>query len=65
LFKKYKQALKSSRKQPQHTKESFSFEAMKELVGLILEEKLPNFPKQVDLKLPSKKISLPTLKKVK
>jgi hypothetical protein len=65
LFKKYKQALKSSRKQPQHTKESFSFGAMKELVGVILDEYLPNFPKQVDLKLPSKKISLPTLKKVK
>jgi hypothetical protein len=37
---------------------------MKELVGVILDEYLPNFPKQVELNLPSNKISLPKLKKV-
>ena len=64
LHKNYGRALKSSKKQIKHSQESFSFDAMKELVGVILDEYLPNFPKQVELNLPSNKISLPKLKKV-
>ena len=64
LFKKYNRSLKESEKQIRHSQESFSFDAMKELIDTILEESLPNFPKQVELNLPSKKISLPQLKKV-
>jgi len=64
LYKSYDKALKESQKQIKYAQESFSFDAMKELVGNILEESLPDFPKQVQLNLPTNKISLPKLKKV-
>jgi hypothetical protein len=35
---------------------------MKELVGSILDKNIPEFPKQVELKLP--KLQLPKLKKI-
>ena len=64
LFKNYNRAIKDSKKQIRHAQESFSFSAMKELVGIILDDHLPNFPKQLDLNLPTNKISLPKLRKI-
>jgi hypothetical protein len=46
-------------------KPEFSYEAMKELIGDILDKNVPEFPKQVQIKLPQlKKIELPKLKKI-
>jgi len=65
MFKDYKKYLEKSRKTYHHIKTNFSFEAMTEKVGSILDSRLPDFPKQVQLKLPQlKKIELPKLKKV-
>jgi hypothetical protein len=65
VFKEYKKYLEKSRKTYHHIKTNFSFEAMTEKAGAILDSRLPDFPKQVQLKLPQlKKIELPKLKKV-
>ena len=65
MHKDYKKYLEKSRKTYHHIKTNFSFEAMTEKVGAILDSRLPDFPKQVQLKLPQlKKIELPKLKKV-
>jgi glycosyltransferase involved in cell wall biosynthesis len=48
-----------------YCKTNFSFEKMQEKLDLILTEKIPEFPKQVQLKLPSlKRIELPKLSKI-
>lgn len=48
-----------------YCKTNFSFEKMQEKLDSILTEKVPEFPKQVQLKLPQlKKIELPKLKKI-
>ena len=65
MHKDYKKYLEKSRKTYHHIKTNFSFEAMTEKIGTILDSRLPDFPKQVQLKLPQlKKIELPKLKKV-
>jgi glycosyltransferase involved in cell wall biosynthesis len=65
MHKDYKKYLEKSRKTYHHIKTNFSFEAMTEKVGSILDSRLPDFPKQVQLKLPQlKKIELPQLKKI-
>ena len=62
VYKSYKQYLQRSKKQRHHVKTNFSWEKMKELVGSILDKNIPEFPKQVELKLP--KLQLPKLKKI-
>jgi|TARA_B110000908_G_scaffold48169_1_gene58843 glycosyltransferase involved in cell wall biosynthesis len=62
VYKNYKQYLQRSKKQRHHVKTNFSWEKMKELVGSILDKNIPEFPKQVELKLP--KLQLPKLKKI-
>tara|TARA_R110000803_G_scaffold55016_2_gene111842 strand:- start:320 stop:1615 length:1296 start_codon:yes stop_codon:yes gene_type:complete len=62
VYKSYKQYLQRSKKQRHHVKNNFSWEKMKELVGSILDKNIPEFPKQVELKLP--KLQLPKLKKI-
>jgi glycosyltransferase involved in cell wall biosynthesis len=62
-FKKYKHFHQKSKKQRYHVKENFSWEKMKELVGNILDKNIPEFPKQMELKLP--KLELPKLSKIK
>ena len=62
VYKSYKQYLQRSKKQRHHVKTNFSWEKMKELVGNILDKNIPEFPKQVELKLP--KLQLPKLKKI-
>jgi hypothetical protein len=46
-------------------KTNFSYEKMKEKIDSIFTARIPEFPKQVALKLPQlKKIELPKLKKI-
>lgn len=61
VFKKYKQYIVKSKQQKQFSKTKFSFEAMTNLISTQL-NKLPDFPKQVELTLP--KLNLPKLKKI-
>jgi len=61
VFKKYKQYIVKSKQQKQFSKSKFSFEAMTNLISTQL-DKLPEFPKQVELTLP--KLNLPKLKKI-
>jgi hypothetical protein len=66
MVEDYKNYLDGARKQAAFIKKEFSFDAMCEKLQHILDTKVPEFPKQVQLKLPSlKRIELPTLKKVK
>ena len=62
LYKHYKKFVEKSRKQKHFAKSNFSWEHMRDLVGDILEENIPEFPKQVELKLPS--LNLPKLEKL-
>jgi glycosyltransferase involved in cell wall biosynthesis len=69
IEKNYKKALEKSRKTYHHIKTNFSFDKMKEKLDSILTSSLPEFPKQVELKLPKlkkldSKPELPKLKKV-
>jgi glycosyltransferase involved in cell wall biosynthesis len=63
--KNYKKALEKSRKTYHHIKTNFSFDKMKESLDSILTSRIPEFPKQHELKLPKmKKIELPKMKKI-
>ena len=65
VFENYKKYLDSAKRQGYYSRTNFSFEKMKEKIDNVLTEKLPDFPKRVELKLPQlKKIELPKLKKV-
>jgi glycosyltransferase involved in cell wall biosynthesis len=65
VYKNYKLYLEKSRKTYHHIKTNFSFDGMKDKLDSILTSRLPDFPKQVQLKLPQlKKIELPKLKKI-
>lgn len=64
VFDNYKDYTINAKKQGTLIKKEFSLEKMKEKLVSILETKVPEFPKQVALKLPTlKKIELPKLKK--
>jgi glycosyltransferase involved in cell wall biosynthesis len=64
VFKNYKTYLEKSRKTYHHMKTNFSYEKMKEKIDSILTARVPEFPKQVALKLPQlRKIELPKLNK--
>ena len=62
VYENYKNYLSKSKKQAHHSKTNFSFEKMKEKLNEILDTKIPEFPKQVQLQLP--KLNLPKLNKV-
>jgi glycosyltransferase involved in cell wall biosynthesis len=73
VFENYKGYAENAKRQGFQSRTKFSFEAMKEKLGKLFEEKIPEFPKQVQLQLPklngvgssaSPKIKLPNLKKV-
>jgi glycosyltransferase involved in cell wall biosynthesis len=77
IEKNYKKSLEKSRKTYHHIKTNFSYGKMKEKLDTILTNRLPEFPKEVKLKLPQlkkvgatntpaepKKIQLPKLKKI-
>jgi glycosyltransferase involved in cell wall biosynthesis len=65
VFENYKNYVDKGKRQGYKSRTNFSFEKMKEKLGEILDNKIPEFPKQVQLQLPSlKRIQLPKLSKV-
>ena len=65
VFENYKGYAENAKRQGFHSRTKFSFDAMKEKLGNLFTEKIPEFPKQVQLQLPKlKKIELPKLKKI-
>jgi hypothetical protein len=65
VFENYKGYADNAKRQGFQSRTKFSFEAMKEKLDAVFTERIPEFPKQVQLQLPKlKKIELPKLKKV-
>jgi len=65
VFENYKGYAENAKRQGFQSRSKFSFDAMKEKLDKLFTEKIPEFPKQVQLQLPQlKKIELPKLKKV-
>jgi hypothetical protein len=65
VFENYKGYAENAKRQGFQSRTKFSFDAMKEKLGKLFEDKIPEFPKQVQLQLPKlNKIELPKLKKV-
>tara|TARA_Y100000385_G_C13088604_1_gene637641 strand:- start:1564 stop:2886 length:1323 start_codon:yes stop_codon:yes gene_type:complete len=70
VFENYKKYTEKGKRQGYQSRTNFSFDAMKALLGDILDKKIPEFPKQVELKLPklkkiggeNKPLELPKLK---
>ena len=64
MFENYKDYVDGGKRQAYHSKQNFSFEKMNEKMSEYL-KRIPEFPKQVQLKLPQlKKIELPKLQKI-
>lgn len=64
MFENYKEYVDGGKRQAYHSKQNFTFEKMTEKMAEYL-KRIPEFPKQVTLKLPQlKKIELPKLQKV-
>jgi hypothetical protein len=64
VFENYKEYTDGGKRQAYHSKQNFSFEKMTEKLAEYL-TRVPEFPKQIALKLPQlKKIELPKLQKV-
>jgi glycosyltransferase involved in cell wall biosynthesis len=65
VFENYKNYTDKAKRQAYKSKNEFSWDKMKEKTDELLTKYIPEFPKQVELKLPQlKKIELPKLKKV-
>jgi hypothetical protein len=65
VFENYKRYAENAKRQGFQSRSKFSYEKMKEKLGALFTLKIPEFPKQVQLKLPQlKKIELPKLKKI-
>jgi hypothetical protein len=65
VFEDYKKYLDGAKRQAHKSKTEFSWEKMKDKVDELFTTYIPEFPKQVELKLPTlKKIELPKLQKV-
>jgi glycosyltransferase involved in cell wall biosynthesis len=65
MFENYKGYAENAKRQGFQSRTKFSFDAMKEKLDKVFTEKIPEFPKQVQLQLPKlKKIELPTLRKI-
>jgi len=65
VFENYKGYADKAKRQGFQSRTKFSFDAMKEKLNKVFSEKIPEFPKQIQLQLPQlKKIELPKLKKV-
>ncbi len=73
VFENYKGYAENAKRQGFQSRTKFSFDAMKEKLDKLFTEKIPEFPKQIQLQLPKlkkpglpemKKIQLPKLKKV-
>jgi glycosyltransferase involved in cell wall biosynthesis len=65
VFENYKKYADNAKRQGFHSRSKFSFDKMKEKLDNVFTSKIPEFPKQIQIKLPElKKIELPKLKKV-
>ena len=65
VFDDYKAYKELAKRQGHKSRTEFSYEKMRETLDNILTQYIPDFPKQVELKLPTlKKIELPKLKKI-
>lgn len=65
VFENYKSYVERGKMQGAYSKNNFSYEKMKEQVNTLFTKYIPEFPKQVELKLPQlKKIELPKLSKI-
>ena len=65
VFENYKNYTEKAKMQGSYSKNNFSYEKMKEKTDELFTKYIPEFPKQVELKLPQlKKIELPKLKKI-
>jgi hypothetical protein len=65
VFENYKGYVENAKRQGFQSRTKFSFDAMKEKLDKVFTERIPEFPKQVQLQLPKlKKIELPKLKKI-
>jgi hypothetical protein len=65
VYENYKNYIVKAKKLGTKNKNEFNREKMAEKIDLILNQHLPEFPKQVQLKLPQlKKIELPKIKKI-
>ena len=65
VYEDYKAATEVGKKQAYYVRTNFSLEAMHNKLMDILDKSVPEFPKQVELKLPTlKKIELPKLNKI-
>lgn len=62
VFENYKSYAEKAKRQGHKSRKEFSFDAMKEKLGNVLEEKVPELPKKVQLNLP--KLQLPKLSKI-
>ena len=61
IYKNYKNYTHRAKQQGNYCKENFSYNKMVEKLGNILQENIPNFPKQASLNLPKKEVSMPKL----
>jgi glycosyltransferase involved in cell wall biosynthesis len=65
VFENYKGYAENAKRQGFQSRNKFSFDAMKEKLDKLFTEKIPEFPKQVQMQLPKlQKLELPKLKKV-
>ena len=65
VFENYKNYTDKAKRQAFKSKNEFSWDKMKEKIDSILTQTVPEFPKEVQLKLPQlKKIELPKLQKI-
>jgi len=65
VFDNYRNYVDGGKRQGYHSRTNFSFDKMKEKLDTVLTERIPEFPKQVQLQLPKlKKIELPKLNKI-
>jgi glycosyltransferase involved in cell wall biosynthesis len=64
VFENYKKYTEGAKRQAFKSKNEFSWDKMKDKINEILNKNIPNFPTQVELKLPkSQKLELPKLQK--
>jgi hypothetical protein len=65
VFENYKGYAENAKRQGFQSRTKFSFDAMKEKLDKVFTERIPEFPKQMQLSLPKlRKIELPKLSKI-
>jgi hypothetical protein len=65
VFENYKKYTDGAKRQAHYSKTNFSWDKMKEKTDELFTKYIPEFPKQIELKLPQlKKIELPKLQKI-